>query len=186
MANPKRRGSLERITTSEAVALTGFGWRTIIKRAADAGLEGDKRPTGTYWKAAELLAAVYEMPAGKLDATQERARRDKESADKLAMENERTRGELVAVEDVERVWTDIAAAIRAVLLALPVRIAQVALGAGSMREIENAARAEIHGAMHNLNRGMLDIAQKGRAGAYDAAGADGESVGGGAAVSGPG
>ena len=60
-----------------------------------------------------------------LDAAYERARKDKEQADKTALENQVRRGELLEVEDVKRIWTDHIASTKSALRAIPSKLAPV-------------------------------------------------------------
>jgi phage terminase Nu1 subunit (DNA packaging protein) len=62
-------------------------------------------------------------PEGQLDPHHQRARKDKEHADKLQMENELRRGELVEEEEIRRAWIQISTSIRVGLMALPSRMA---------------------------------------------------------------
>lgn len=53
----------------------------------------------------------------------ERLRHTREKADQVELANARTRGELVAVAEVEREWAAVLTALRARLLAVPSRVA---------------------------------------------------------------
>lgn len=59
-------------------------------------------------------------------------------------------GELVPAGVVEESWCEMVAAAKAKLLALPARIAPVAVVGGSVREVELKIRDEVYGALEEL------------------------------------
>jgi hypothetical protein len=77
--------------------------RSLAKKLE--GLEPDEEDenkagrVSRKWRMARVVAHMAGT-ATDLDANKERARKDKESADKLALENARTRGELAAVTEI--------------------------------------------------------------------------------------
>ncbi|PZU45311.1 MAG: hypothetical protein DI568_13735 [Sphingomonas sp.] len=74
----------------------------------------------------------------------EKLRLTKEQADKAALHNAITRGEMVPVADVRREWTTLAADLRAVLLTIPARVAsQAALSREAAVELESELRAAL-------------------------------------------
>lgn len=80
---------------------------TSVRRWIADGMPTVKRggPGRGKRTAIDLEAAVRwyfheHVDHDKLDAQRERARRDKESADKLALENARTRGELASIAEI--------------------------------------------------------------------------------------
>lgn len=60
-----------------------------------------------------------------LDAAYERARKDKELADKTALENQVRRGELLEVSDVKQIWADHIASAKSGMRSLPSKLAPV-------------------------------------------------------------
>jgi len=76
------------------------------------------------WRLKRVVEHLYAGGAGELDGPRERARKDKESADKLAMENAVRRGELIEMEEVERGYGSLVMAARARLIQLPDAIGQ--------------------------------------------------------------
>jgi len=76
----------------------------------------------------ELIDAFRAYERGNklnIDPVYERARKDKEQADKTALENQVRRGELLEVEDVKRIWTDHIASTKSALRAIPSKLAPV-------------------------------------------------------------
>ena len=57
------------------------------------------------------ITVVSDDGKGALNPQQELARKNKELADKTALENEVRRGELIETDDVEAAWTDILARV---------------------------------------------------------------------------
>lgn len=142
------------ITLSEAGELTGSTFRTVRKRAQAAGLV-PIQSTGKsdlYDSVALLRAVLAPEPdaSGELDPIQERARRDREAADKLALENAVARGDLVRLS----VWQDELAAflgeIRAQLLAMPSRMAPQLVGK-SLGEVGDRIGADVHDVLDRLS-----------------------------------
>lgn len=80
-----------------------------------------------------------------LDAAQERARRDKEAADKLALDNARTRGELAPIAIMEEEIAALLSDMRANALGLGTKLAPTLAGL-SVSEVQ----ARIDAATHEL------------------------------------
>ena len=90
--------------------------------------------------------------SGDLDPAQERARKDKELADKTALTNAATRKELLPRADVHVAVTASFARVRARLLSLPTKMAPLVLGESSLPAVQeklsnatNEALAELAG-----------------------------------------
>lgn len=85
-----------------------------------------------------LLRRVEEAHkrGGPLDPTQERARKDKELADAIAMKNARLRAELVAVDDASAAVKDAFGRVRSKVCTLPHKIAAAAVHATTEAEVE--------------------------------------------------
>ena len=74
-------------------------------------------------------------------------------ASKAALESGLLNGELLRAEDVLQAWGTIVSEIRSGMLGLPTRLAQVAISATSLREIETACRVEIYAVLEKLASG---------------------------------
>lgn len=86
----------------------------------------------------------------QLTLTGERARLAREQADAQALKNAQLRGELVAVEAVEREWQDILRRVRAGVMAVPSRVRQaVALTAEQAEAIDHELRAALQELGHD-------------------------------------
>lgn len=62
-------------------------------------------------------------------------------------------GQLAKIEDAERIWTRQVSACRTKLLALPSKLAPVALSANSVEEIRSLFERELHEALNELDGG---------------------------------
>lgn len=90
---------LHALTQQAAAKLLSVTARSL--RDWEAAGEGVPRnPDGSYPGPALVAWFVERQTGEKLDAVAERARKDKEHADKLALENAETRGELGRIGDV--------------------------------------------------------------------------------------
>ena len=87
---------------------------------------------------------------GELDYTQERAKLTRLQAEKVTLELEQQRGNLLPMELVIAAWQGHIANARAKLLALPPKAASQVLGMESYLEVEQAIRDIIYEALDEL------------------------------------
>lgn len=94
--------------------------------------------------------------------TKERTRKEKEMADKLAMENEEMRNSLISAEDANRIWDRIVETSTTKIMALSVRTPDilaksctVQFSPDDMIRIEAALVAEYKAALSELSRGYI-------------------------------
>ena len=120
----------------------------------------------TRWKIAQSQNRTQ-------DPIAERARRDSEAADKLALENARTRGEIVAADTVTSSWVGIMSEVRARLLSLPTSLAPQVIGATT-----EEARALIEAALYDALLSLADGTPGSSGSPETAAEADSEPMGG--------
>lgn len=115
-----------------------------VQNWTDAGLprNGDgsySLPDCIAWRTRAQVAE-----AGELDPVAERARRDSEAADKLALENAQTRGEVARLSVIERELSALFSDLRTNALALPSKVAPQLAGLEPVqmaRILEDAVRA---------------------------------------------
>src|SRR5690606_21626476 len=88
-----------------------------------------------------------------LDLTTERARLAHWQSIRAELDAKQRQGELVPIEDVERNWSEMIAAARSKLLALPSRLAPVVMAVRDRREVEEAARRVVYEALTELGGG---------------------------------
>jgi phage terminase Nu1 subunit (DNA packaging protein) len=129
----KDKRQVQGFTINAICELTGYDRRTVTNR-----LQGVE-PIGTEGKAQKFLirqfieacenrirASLVKGEDGEaLDPVYERARKDKEQADKTALENQVRRGELLEVSDVKRIWTDHIASAKSAVRSIPSKLAPV-------------------------------------------------------------
>jgi hypothetical protein len=103
-------------------------------------------------------ATQREVAAGRivsseaLDLTVEKARKEKESADKLEMANAVTRGELVLASDVEEMLGGEYARVKNKLLAAPPKLAPLMIGVKTPAEAQEIIKAVIYEALNELSK----------------------------------
>ena len=95
-----------------------------------------------------------------LDLTEERARLAKFQADKTELEVKQLTGELIHSEIVRTTWENQLSAMRAKLLSLPTKAAQVALTAESLHEIEECLKQIIYEALNELSNDELSTSSE--------------------------
>ena len=115
------------------------------------------------------------------DPVAERARRDSEAADKLALDNARTRGELLDLTETRLSWVGTMTEVKQRILALPASLAPQVIGA-TTEEARGLIEAAIHDALSSLADAGRGLARS----AATAAAPDGERVGGQASATEPG
>jgi hypothetical protein len=92
---------------------------------------------------------------GRLDLQQERAKLAKEQTSRVNLDVRRLEGELLHRDDILESWTRAYALFKAHLRAMPQRIAQTAIAATDLKDIEREARKEIDAALAELSSGTV-------------------------------
>lgn len=113
--------------------------------------------------------------AAPTDYHSEKTRLTRAQAEKAEIESLALRGRLVPVDEVKASWSEMVAAARAKLLAMPQRIAQIAIAGTTIREIEESVRNEVYSALADLGGGAAGNSESVAAAAED----DDRGVGGG-------
>ncbi|MFS8051594.1 terminase small subunit [Rhizobium sp. BR 317] len=94
--------------------------------------------------------AAQAVPPGKIDGEQERARKDKEAADRLELQNAVTRGELAPLSEMVSAVTSAFARVRAKILTIPSKVAPLVVGETSTVVVRDVVKNEIHNALEEL------------------------------------
>lgn len=116
----------------------------------ETGKDGAGRMMRRY-RMARVVEHLFGRSRGEaLDGSYERARRDKETADKLALENALRRGELAEVSQVQSTWADHIAAARAKLLSMPTKLGPQLTHVADPNIIAGRIRAEVYAAINEL------------------------------------
>ena len=129
----------------------GVDRRTLARKLG--GLDPDETVRqGRRISRRYLLARVIDHLHGgyDLDPAQERARRDKESADRIAMQNAERREQLVPAGDIEAAWTHIALVIRSHLLNGPSTLGPQLLHQTDANVVAEAIRTWLYNALEHL------------------------------------
>jgi hypothetical protein len=98
--------------------------------------DGELNGHPAYYVMTAFRAVYLSQDGAALDPTQERARKDKELADKTALQNAVTRGELFSGAVVTRLVVDAFSRVRTRFLALPTYLAPVVAHTETIHEIE--------------------------------------------------
>lgn len=85
-----------------------------------------------------------------LDPIAQRARRDSEAADRLALQNQQMRGELLAVDDMAREWARVGNEVKTRMLAMPAKLAPMLVG-GTRAEIRGKLEETIDDALRCIS-----------------------------------
>jgi len=97
----------------------------------------------------KYTAALRDKATGRAQSTlaAEKERLARENADKVALQNAKARGELVATGEVEREWASVLRDVRAGMLAVPARIGATLphLTVHDVGEIDREIRASLEG-----------------------------------------
>lgn len=120
------------LSALELAGLLGVSDRTIRDLVARGVIARTARGTFSlrdvvpaYTGHLREIAAARGNGAGGASLTEARERQTREKADQIAMRNAQLRGELIPADQVEARWTAITSAIRARLLAIPSRLANL-------------------------------------------------------------
>ena len=166
---------LHALEQSQIAALFNVAPRTV-REWGEKGLP--RNADGTY-NGRECVAWYVAYVSGDdLDLNRERARLAKAQADKTEQENEVRRGELIPTEAVLQQWTDVLAAVRAKLLAMPSKLGPQLTNVSDAAIVAAAIKSVVYEALGELVAwqpagGDAD----GVAGPAPAAGANGRRVG---------
>lgn len=96
------------------------------------------------------------VSADGLELNAERARLAHHQANKAALDEQETRGELVRAEDVTRSVSDAFRRVRARLLSLPTKLTPVVLGSTDAVEVKDAIEAGVLEALAELTRETVE------------------------------
>jgi phage terminase Nu1 subunit (DNA packaging protein) len=88
-----------------------------------------------------------------LSPVQERARKDKEQADKTALENATRRGELVEAATVRRKWVDVMHLVKSKMLRIPFSTAPLLVGQTDQWKIQGILEDQVRDALSELAAG---------------------------------
>jgi hypothetical protein len=150
-----------------------------INRALDGRKPDEIRPRGKGTQALWYLTSVLQALGGgeELDGNAERARKDSEAADKLALENAETRGELGRLSEMEEWFGGHIERARARLIQIPNALGQF-VDPRTAGSVVAESRRLIHEALAELAADSAAARPAPVAAMDTAADPDGEPVGG--------
>ena len=137
------------LSQADAARILGKTGRTL-RYWTDQGAPRNADGTYSIPDLVEWLITKSASSGGDLNLEAERARLAKEQADKTALENEVRRGRLVEAEEVLRTWTDLIAAARARLLAMPSKLGPMLTNVGDANVAASRIREEVYAALSEL------------------------------------
>lgn len=160
--SPSKLAELFRVTTKTVNEWIAEGMPTRKAGGKGAG-------NAAKINLAEAVSWYHERRAPRVEAEAQRARKDRETADRIALENALRRGEVIEMVDAKRIIVDEVHRCKARLLQLPNAIAQ---------HTPAETRALVVAAADRLVREALEELSSGDTGGVDGAAApDGEPVG---------
>lgn len=95
---------------------------------------------------------------GELDPHQERARKDKELADKTALQNALTRGEMIERGFFHRFMTEAFGRVRSKMLAIPSKVAPVVIHLDNIPDAQAKLTEAVHDALNELSETTVEAA----------------------------
>lgn len=142
-------------TMSGLAVELGHDQRTIAQALATVPPDGEKTWRGKASKAWYMRTAVNAMyTRGSGESTEiksQQARKAKEEADKLEMQNKQARRELLPATEVNTAQQAAFARVRARLLALPSKLSPVILGVESLVDIQDKLMAGVREVLEELS-----------------------------------
>ncbi len=110
-----------------------------------------KKGAAQYYETSDCIQWYLEHKSqGEYNLTAEKARLTYHQANKTAIEEATLRGQMLDAEEVLQAWVDRTLKMRAVLLALPTKLASVVMAAQTMPEVRDYAQKEIYAALDEL------------------------------------
>lgn len=102
-------------------------------------------------RVAREMRVTIERDPDALDGPQELARKNKELADKTALENEVRRGELVEAEEVLGKWVRILMKVRTRILSMPTSLAPILAAEDDQASIQDTLEEAVREALSELS-----------------------------------
>jgi len=151
---------MNRHTVTEFARMTGFTRETVAKRMDGVKPVAQRKPKGELFTLRQFVDAFTEYNApsarpktGDIDPEYEKARKDREIADKYAIANAQRRGELLEASDVERVWLSRITAAKTRLMGIPRKCAPAVVMVTAPADAEAIIEQEVRDALEELAKG---------------------------------
>ncbi len=151
-------------SVSRLAELTGTSTRTARRRCELLPTRPGPK-NSTLYESRDALPAILiggsDAEAGPLDLTAERARLAAAQANKTELEVSKLRGRLVDADIVTEYWQRLLSAMRSRFIALPTKLAQVAISAQGLHETKIEAERLVHEALSELStNGLPELAER--------------------------
>jgi hypothetical protein len=137
--------NISALQQNEAAMLLSISPRTL-RDWKDA----PRNPDGTYPGPALVSYHVQKLTGDDLDLNKERARLAKEQADRTALANAISRGDVIPSSLAERWATDMIIAARAQFLSMPTKLAPQLVGLTDVNAIAMAIKANVYEGLSGL------------------------------------
>lgn len=154
------------VSYSELSRLTGKTYRIIRSRLEAARvkpIESGEKGKSYTWDSVTALEAIYSNVSfadngveRDFDFEKERARAEKERADKLELENARRRGELLEAAEVGRELSTVLVSFKTKLSGLPSRLSAMVDDPEERRRLFIEAKAIVDEALIDMAKGIED------------------------------
>ncbi len=132
--------------------MCGMHRETVRKRLRDLPkAEGNGREV--CYDSVEALPRLYRVNGhgGPLDLSEERAKLAKSQTERVSLDVQRLQAELLDTDDVRRAWSDLVERFEHECAVLPAAMAHAAMGATTVREIEESTRKIVDAALTRLS-----------------------------------
>lgn len=158
MAKEKFKPDLSKLSINQLQELTGCSYRTVKKRLSDEGVDPiQKDGNSLFYDPKEALPIIFEVQGyhtsgfapdvvgedpgdsestGRMDPAKENAKLAKARTEKIKIEIEVMKKNLIPADEVEREWSDLVVAFRSRILGISARYASILFATIDVREFE--------------------------------------------------
>jgi len=143
-------------TASGIAVETGFTQRAVARALTRCQVADKKGRSNCYWMR-DALPLLYGNESRGIDLGEQRARQHREMADKLEMENEVTRGELVKASEIAMLWETLTTELRQRLMMIPARVGDLIARSKRKSDAKKIIEKEIRQALTGLSQSRAGI-----------------------------
>jgi len=143
-------------TASGIAVETGFTQRAVAKALTRCPVADKKGRANCYWMR-DALPLLYGNESRGIDLGTQRARQHREMADKLEMENDVTRGELVRSSDMALLWETLTIELRQRLMMIPARVGDLVARSKRKGSDKKIIENEIRDALTGLSKSRAGL-----------------------------
>lgn len=140
------------VTKADLTELSGKAWVTIAKRLNKHRVKTDNGEYPSDVALAVIFAGDYDAGDGDvLQPQAEKARLDRLRANKVELELQLARGEVVKMDDVCAKWAQVGTNIKNKMLSMPTKAAPLVLGCKTLPEVKEVLTELIREALDELS-----------------------------------